>query len=221
MRRVAEISRDAILANVAALDAVSSVVDVRADAYGHGLDIVLPLLAEAGVAAVLLSPDADPSALPSLMRAVDDAGGHRVIGPELFGLTDRTLQPALRLVAEVLAVKALKAGEGVSYGYSYRPDADTTLALIGIGYAHGAVRRAMNRARVHVGGAQHPIAGAISMDQFSVDLEGGSVRVGDDAVLFGDPSRGEPHVLDWVDATGISAAAITSRLASSVERVAA
>lgn len=238
VRRVAEVSLDAVRANLESLaggrDRVGdAVVDLRADAYGHGLELVAPALAAAGVSAVLVSPEQLDAARALVSRrvAVDtDAAAllagsahdreARMLGPELFGLTDRALRPALRLVAEVLAVKALAAGEGVSYGYTYRPERDTTLALIGIGYAHGAVRRATNRAPVLVGGGRHLVRGAISMDQFSVDLEGGDASVGDEAVLFGDPDRGEPHVLEWAEATGIPAAAITARLAPTVERVA-
>ena len=242
VRRVAEISLDAVRDNLRSLagegGAEAVVADLRADAYGHGLELVVPALVAAGVRALLVShrdlataralvpPHVSVEVAPfgrepeSGAPDASGADGANPLGPELFGLTDRALRPALRLVAEVLALKPLRAGEGVSYGYTYRPERDTTLALIGIGYAHGAVRRASNRAPVFVGGATRLVRGAISMDQFSVDLEGAHAAVGDEAVLFGEPARGEPHVLDWADATGIPAAAITARIAPTVERIA-
>ncbi|MGO2112370.1 MAG: alanine racemase [Pseudoclavibacter sp.] len=246
VRRVASISLDAVLSNLSALGGNGRAVDLRGDAYGHGLEIVAPALLEAGVRELVVSPgvDAHPTTtgLGRLLEthgartiALDDepaaaeagAGVARdgVIGPELFGLGDRALLPAMRFTAEVIGLKRLRAGEGVSYGFTYRPATDTTLALIGVGYAHGAVRLASNRMRIRVGDGLHPIAGAISMDQFSVDLETGGeqrigVQVGDDAVLFGDPRDGAPHVLDWAEQTGIPAPAITSRISSVVARVA-
>ncbi|GGA57860.1 hypothetical protein GCM10011490_04660 [Pseudoclavibacter endophyticus] len=240
VRRVAEISLDALVTNLGALGGENPAVDVRADAYGHGLEVVAPALLEAGARTFVVSPDVDVDATGSLGRLLASQGaramtaatmaerGETFIGPELYGLTDRSLRPAMRFATEVLGLKAVQAGEGVSYGFTYRPGSDTTLALVGVGYAHGAVRRASNRVRIRIGRGLHPVAGAISMDQLSVDLEvaptadprDAAVRVGDEAVLFGDPAMGEPHVLDWAEATGIPAPAITSRVSSVVARVA-
>ena len=46
----------------------------------------------------------------------------------------------MRLTGSVLLTKALRAGEGVSYGYTHRADADTRVALVTGGYAQGVVR---------------------------------------------------------------------------------
>jgi alanine racemase len=57
------------------------------------------------------------------------------------------------------------------------------------------------------------------MDQFVVDIGDDSARPGDPVVLFGDPGRGEPSVLDWADALRIAAPVITSRLGRRIERI--
>ncbi|MFD0996640.1 alanine racemase [Pseudoclavibacter chungangensis] len=199
-------------------------VDLRAGAYGHGAGRIADVLGVSGTRTAYVSTphDADEVRRSGLDPVIAEPGDPRpdaAVGPALLGLTDRSLSPALRLAAEVLAVKTLAAGEGVSYGFSYRTTAATNLALVGIGYAHGAVRRATNRSPVLVGGVTGTISGAISMDQFSVDVHGADVEVGSDAVLFGDPARGEPHVLDWAGTTGIAAAAICARIAPTVERI--
>ena len=223
MRRRATIDVAALHANARSLHLQRRILDVRADAYGHGLAVLAPVLAELAPSSLLVSPELGADALAALEAAGlvpvkrVDAGDH-LVGPELFGLTDRALAPVLTVTAEVLALKRVCAGEGVSYGYHYRAERDTTLALVGIGYAHGAVRRASGRCPMLVGGAQHRIVGSISMDQCSVDLDGGTAELGSDAVLFGDPATGAPHVLDWAAATGIPAPAITARLAPLVER---
>lgn len=230
VRRVAEISLDAVRRNARSLGlgrpGGPADVDLRADAYGHGAAAVAAALADDGIAVrrAFVSDDAGAEAvraagLEPVIAAPGDDAPDAAEGPSLLGLTDRSLAPVLRLVAEVLAAKRLPAGEGVSYGFSYRTSDETTLALVGIGYAHGAVRRATNRSPVLVAGVTGTVSGAISMDQFSVDVHGADVVVGSDAVLFGDPARGEPHVLDWQETTGIGAAAICARLAPTIERV--
>ena len=51
-------------------------------------------------------------------------------------------------VGTVLVVKPLRAGEGVSYGYTHRAARDTRIALVVGGYAQGIVRALGNRAPV-------------------------------------------------------------------------
>lgn len=227
VRRLAYIQLDSLRQNLRGLGADDLVADVRADAYGHGLALVAPVLQQEGVRRFLVSPGqaatlhellADGASVEVDPDALHDA---RVEGPRLLGLRERSARPVLRLTAEVLAGKHLRAGEAVSYGQSYRAPRDTRLALIGAGYAHGVVRRASNRAPVLVAGVTATIVGAISMDQCSADVGDAALEPGAVAVLFGDPARGEPHVLDWAERTGIDAAAITARIAATVRRIAA
>lgn len=53
-----------------------------------------------------------------------------------------------RLSAEVLSVKRVPAGSGVSYGHTHVTAEETTLALVYLGYGHGLPRKAGNRAAV-------------------------------------------------------------------------
>ena len=106
-------------------------------------------------------------------------------------------RPALSLQGEVIAVKHVAAGAGVSYGYTHRTATPTTLALIGLGYADGVPRLASNRAQVLLAGARRPLVGRIAMDQLVVDCGDSAPEVGAAAVLFGDPARGEPSAAEW------------------------
>ena len=73
-----------------------------------------------------------------------------------------------------------------------------TLALVPLGYADGVPRSASNRgAEVAISGVRHPIVGRIAMDQFLVDVGDAPVRVGDRAVLWGDPATGVPSADEW------------------------
>ena len=67
-------------------------------------------------------------------------------------------------------MKRARAGEGISYGLTWRAPADTTVATIPIGYGDGYSRALSNRAMVRIGGADRPLVGRICMDQSMVDL---------------------------------------------------
>ncbi|GAB7071885.1 alanine racemase [Mycobacterium hodleri] len=112
---------------------------------------------------------------------------------------DMGLRPAMTLRCPVAYVRRLKAGDGVSYGHTWVAKADTTVALIPLGYADGVFRGLSGRMSVLINGRLRPNVGRICMDQFVVDLGPGPVDVseGDDAVLFGPGDLGEPTTQDW------------------------
>ncbi len=96
------------------------------------------------------------------------------------------VEPVMRLVARLSFIKAVRAGEGISYGLTWRAPADTIVATFPLGYGDGYCRALSNRARVRVGGADRPVVGRICMDQTMVDLGPGSkAGEGDEAILFG------------------------------------
>ncbi|OBI78770.1 alanine racemase [Mycobacterium sp. E740] len=113
------------------------------------------------------------------------------------------LRPAMTLKCPVTLVRSLRAGDGVSYGHTWVADRDTTVALIPVGYADGVFRSLGNRINVLINGRLRRGVGRICMDQFVVDLgpDGGVVE-GDEAILFGPGTRGEPTAQDWADLLG-------------------
>lgn len=98
-----------------------------------------------------------------------------------YGLT-----PVMCAESTVVQTKRVPAGSGVSYGYLYHTDRETTLALVPIGYAEGLPRSATGKAQVCIGGTFYPIQSRIAMDQFVVDVGDASVSPGDRVVIFGD-----------------------------------
>lgn len=130
------------------------------------------------------------------------------IGVAAYGLSplaDKTsaqlgLVPAMTLKSEIVALRGVPAGTGVSYGYNHVCETATTLALVPMGYADG-MPRALNGsgAWVTVAGEHRPIVGRIGMDQFIVDVGplAGRLELGEPVVLFGDPERGAPPVEIW------------------------
>jgi alanine racemase len=201
IRRIARIDLDAFATNVAG----ASVLDARADAYGHGLTLLAPVARDAGVTSIVVSDEHDTAVARPLFAEVLVGRLPRepgAIGAAAYGLDpDAAARPVLTLVGEVVAVKHVGADAGVSYGYSYRTSSPTTLALVALGYADGVPRLASNRATVHVGSGIHPLVGRVAMDQFVVDCGDDIPELGSDAVLFGDSATGVPSAHDWATAT--------------------
>lgn len=128
------------------------------------------------------------------------------------------LVPAMQLSATVAAVKRVPAGSGVSYGLTYRAPAETTLALVPLGYADGVPRQASGLGPVAINGDRFHAVGRIAMDQFVVDVGDAPVQLGDRAVLFGDPAGGAPAADDWARAAGTINYEIVTRVGSRVTR---
>ncbi|HEV2373687.1 MAG TPA: alanine racemase [Streptosporangiaceae bacterium] len=112
------------------------------------------------------------------------------------------LRPAMTFRSCVAMVKRIPAGEGVSYGLTWTAPADTTLALVPVGYADGIPRALSGRLEVLVNGHRRPVVGRVCMDQVMVDCGDVPVSPGDEVVLFGPGDRGEPTARQWADLTG-------------------
>ncbi|MFV0319828.1 MAG: alanine racemase [Microbacterium sp.] len=149
------------------------------------------------------------------------------VGLGIYGLSpfaDRSsaglgLRPAMTLHARVAAVRRVPAGTGVSYGFDHRTAGETTLALIPLGYYDGVSRSAIGRGPVMIAGRRFTVAGRIAMDQLVVDVGDTPVAVGDEAVMFGDPTLGVPSADDWAAACDTINYEIVTRIGPRVPRV--
>jgi len=107
--------------------------------------------------------------------------------PDLAGPADFGLRPAMRFSARLAAVRTVPAGQGVSYGLTWRAPRATVLGLVPAGYADGVPRSLSGRGTVGFRGGRRPIVGRVCMDQFVVDLgPGAGAAPGDEVVLIGD-----------------------------------
>jgi alanine racemase len=131
---------------------------------------------------------------------------------------DLGLRPAMELSAEIVSVKRVPHGSGVSYGYAYRTQGESTVALVPLGYADGIPRQASSAAPVSINGKTYRVSGRVAMDQFVVDLGNDDARVGDRAILFGDAADGVPTADDWADAAGTINYEIVTRIGPRVTR---
>jgi alanine racemase len=131
-------------------------------------------------------------------------------GIAVYGLSpipqrgDLGLIPAMTVKCPVALVRPVRAGEGVSYGHDWIADRDTNLALMPIGYADGVFRALSGRLDVLINSRRRRCVGRICMDQFVVDVGPGTpdVAEGDEAILFGPGTRGEPTAQEWADLLG-------------------
>ncbi|MGZ8804625.1 MAG: alanine racemase C-terminal domain-containing protein [Microbacterium sp.] len=207
----ARISLSALALNLRAVVAStqSALIDVRADAWGHGAGIVARSAVDAGAVALLV----DAAGAAALQDRVDASlltpSGVPTSPEAVYGLSDG-FTPVFRLSGFVLSLKPLRAGEGVSYGYTHRAPRDTIVALVTGGYAQGVVRALGNAATVRIAGERHPIVGRVAMDVCVVDVGGAAVAPGDEVVFFGDPSRGEPSLHEWSAASGMVASELVT-----------
>lgn len=131
---------------------------------------------------------------------------------------DLGLVPAMTVRANLALAKKVSAGARVSYGGTWTATKDTTLGLVPVGYGEGVPRSAANRAEVLIAGRRRPIRGSVCMDQIVVDLEGDDPCPGEEVILFGPGTRGEPTAQDWAIASGTISWEIITRMGGRLAR---
>jgi alanine racemase len=132
------------------------------------------------------------------------------------------LIPVMSLTSRVVAVKGLRPGEGVGYGWRYEASEPRTVAVVPAGYADGLDTRLCGRGHVLIRGRRVPIVGAVSMDMLTVDVTDLSeVRPGDEVVLLGrqgDESWQRIDAREMAAAIGTIPWEIVCRLGTRIER---
>jgi alanine racemase len=112
-----------------------------------------------------------------------EAGADRAKGERLC--------PAMSFTTQVIQVKTVPAGSGVSYGHTYVTPSVTRLAVLPVGYEDGYLRSLSNRAEVLIKGLRAPVRGRICMNLCMVDITGiDGVEPGDEVVLMGRQGQG-------------------------------
>ena len=95
------------------------------------------------------------------------------------------VKPAMRLTSKVIYFKVVREGATVSYGATWRAEAQTRIATVPIGYGDGWPRALSSRGEVLIRGQRYPIVGRVCMDQFMVEVGEGTAFNGDEVVLVG------------------------------------
>ncbi len=128
------------------------------------------------------------------------------------------LQPAMRASAELINVKRVPAGQGVSYGYRYRTSSSSYLGLVPFGYGEGMPRVSEGH-KVLIAGKLYPVVGRVAMDQFVVDLGDDQLAVGSEVVIFGSADRGEPTAEELGASAGSINYEVVTRIGGRADRV--
>lgn len=112
-------------------------------------------------------------------------------GIALFGVAPRSdlaagLRPVMRVRTEIVALRDVKPGDSIGYGWTWRATRPSRIATIPIGYADGLHRELSNVGSVLVRGKRAPIVGTISMDLTMIDVtDHPGVSLRDEAVILG------------------------------------
>lgn len=137
--------------------------------------------------------------------------------PALDGWVD--LRPALEVRAHITALRAVEAGEGVSYGLTWRAPRATVVATVPVGYADGIPRRLGDvGGEVLVAGRRCAMAGTITMDQLMIDVGGLHVQPGDEVVLMGSQGSESITAQHWADRLGTIAYEVVTGLGTRLPR---
>ncbi|WP_138755174.1 alanine racemase [Paenibacillus sinopodophylli] len=160
------------------------------------------------------------------------AGGMLRLGVSMYGLYPSqevnqqliSLEPVLTLKTEVVMVKTVPAGWGISYGTRYFSTTEESIGTLPIGYADGYSRMLTGKAYGLIRGVKAPILGTICMDQCMIALDSaateidGPVETGEEVVLIGRQGDSVITVEDIADQLGTINYEIICMLASRIPR---
>lgn len=105
------------------------------------------------------------------------------------------LQAAHALKSEIVYVKGVRAGDGVSYNLKWTAPENVWVATVPVGYGDGYPRLLSNKAHVLIDGKRYPIVGSVCMDQFMVNLGRDKQEIGSEVVLWG--KQGDEEITLW------------------------
>jgi alanine racemase len=129
------------------------------------------------------------------------------------------LTPVMTLSSRIVAVKGVRAGEGVGYGVKFRAAAPTRIAIVPAGYADGVDLRLAGCGAVLIRGRRAPIVGSVCMDMLMADVTGLDVSPGDEVVIIGPQEDDRITVREIAAQVGTIPYEILCRIGSRIERV--
>ena len=129
------------------------------------------------------------------------------------------LTPIMTLSSRIVAVKGVRAGEGVGYGVRFNAGQPATIAIVPAGYADGLDLRLAGRGSVLIRGRRAPIVGSVNMDMLMADVTGLDVSPGDEVVIIGPQGGDRIDVREMAAQIGTIPYEILCRIGSRIERV--
>ncbi len=129
------------------------------------------------------------------------------------------LTPIMALGSRIVAVKGVRAGEGVGYGVKFTAEQPTTIAIVPAGYADGLDLRLAGRGFVLIRGRRAPIVGSVCMDMLMADVTGLDVSPGDEVVIIGSQGGDRIDVREMAAQIGTIPYEILCRIGARIERI--
>lgn len=106
--------------------------------------------------------------------------------PFPFDKKFKDLSTVMTLESSLISVKKFQAGDAIGYGGRYICKEETLIGVVAIGYADGYPRSAKDGAPVYINGGVAKLAGRVSMDMITINLNGiKNPKIGDRVELFG------------------------------------
>lgn len=94
--------------------------------------------------------------------------------------------PALTWKSHVVYFKVVKPNHPVGYGSEWQSEHMVRMVTVPVGYGDGYFRSMSHKAEVLIRGKRYPVAGRISMDQITVNIEWGTAYNDDEVILIGE-----------------------------------
>ncbi len=114
-------------------------------------------------------------------------------------------EPVVRLLAAVVQLRTVRAGESVGYDATYIAPTTRRVATLAAGYGDGYRRALSGVGRVRIGDHDVQILGTVTMDMCMVDVTDVPCAVGDRATLIGGGAPGDgPSVAAVAARAGLS-----------------
>ena len=130
-----------------------------------------------------------------------------------------SVRSALRWKSQVVYFKVVRADSPVSYGSTWRPEAQVRVVTLPVGYGDGYLRAMSGRAEILLRGKRYPVVGRICMDQMMVNIGWDSAFNGDEVVLLGREGDAQITVEEMAEWAGTIGHEILTNINSRVPRV--
>jgi alanine racemase len=135
-------------------------------------------------------------------------------------VTAPSLRPAMSLKVRAVAFSEVAVGDPVGYGGTWRPERQSRVAILPLGYADGYLRATQPIAEALVRGARVPLVGVISMDALAVDVtDVPGIDAADTFVLLGRQGGQTITAGDLARARNTIAWEVLSSMAARLDRV--
>lgn len=131
-----------------------------------------------------------------------------------------SLQPLMSIKSNIVMVKTVPPGTGISYGTIYHTTGEETIGTLPIGYADGFSRMLTGQAHALIHGCKVPVVGKICMDQCMINVTAvPDVHLRDEVVLLGRQGNEEITADDLAAILGTISYEITCMVSRRVPRI--